>query len=205
MRTAKTCEDGDAILAATTIKQAEDAVEDMLQRLDMGRTRTTMLNDELAVLQTDNDRLHREVAAKRPLAQRWMIFQGQCGPSRGARQPPDRLAATAEVASLTRQNDALRLKQQASEALTAELAARTSLSTELAGLRTDYDDIAGELLDTAKALRDAEATITTLPSLDEMAQRTAEIGAARNEVQRLTDERDAIRRELASATAALER
>ena len=37
-----------------------------------------------------------------------------------------------------------------------------------------------------------------------MAQRTAEIGAARNEVQRLTYERDAIRRELASATAALE-
>ena len=37
-----------------------------------------------------------------------------------------------------------------------------------------------------------------------MAQRTAEIGAARNEVQRLTYERDATRRELASATAALE-
>ena len=38
---AKTCEGGNAILAATTIKQAEDAVEDMLQRLEerqrMGR------------------------------------------------------------------------------------------------------------------------------------------------------------------------
>ena len=47
---AKTCEGGHAILAATTIKQAEDAMEDMLQRLDMERSRTTMLNDELAVL-----------------------------------------------------------------------------------------------------------------------------------------------------------
>ncbi|MEC7049668.1 MAG: hypothetical protein VXX06_06135, partial [Pseudomonadota bacterium] len=71
-------------------------------------------------------------------------------------------------------------------------------------MRSDYDDIAGKLLDTATALRAAEATITNLPSLDEMAQRAAEIGAARNEVQRLTDERDAIRRELASATSALE-
>ena len=207
---AKTCEGEDALLAATTIKQAEDAVEDMLRRLDMERTRTAMLNDELAVLQTDNDRLHREVAAKRVLRSKVddlsrsnADLRAELGNLRAER---DRLAATAaEVASLTRQNDALRAETaKLSEALTAELAARTSLSTELAGLRTDYDDIAGELLDTAKALRDAEATITTLPSLDEMAQRTAEIGAARNEVQRLTDERDAIRRELASATAALE-
>ena len=207
---AKTCEGGDAILAATTIKQAEDAVEDMLQRLDMERTRTTMLNDELAVLQTDNDRLHREVAAKRALGSKVddlssanTDLRTELGNLRAER---DRLAATAaEVASLTLQNDALQAETtRLSEALTAELAAQNSLSRELAGLRSDYDDIAGKLLDTATALRAAEATITTLPSLDEMAQRTAEIGAARNEVQRLTDERDAIRRELASATAALE-
>ena len=182
----------------------------MLRQLDMERTCTAMLNDELAALQTDNDRLHREVAAKRVLGSKVedpsrsnADLRTELGNLHAER---DRLAETAaEMASLTRQNDTLRAETaKLYEALTAELAARTSLSTELARLRTDYDNIARELLDTAKALRDAEATITTLPSLDEMAQRTAEIGAARNEVQRLTDERDAIRRELASATAALE-
>ena len=39
----------------------------MLRRLHMERTRTAMLNDELTVLQTYNDRIHREVAAKRVL------------------------------------------------------------------------------------------------------------------------------------------
>ena len=113
---AKTCEGEDALLAATTIKQAEDAVENMLRRLDLERTRTAMLNDELAVLQTDNDRLHREVAAKRVLRSKVddlsrsnADLRAELGNLRAER---DRLAATAaEVASLTRQNDACVLKQ----------------------------------------------------------------------------------------------
>lgn len=207
---AKTCESGDTILAATTIKQAEDAFEDMFQRLDMERTCTRMLNDKLAVLRTDNKRLRREVAAKPHLRSKVDDLSSANADLRtklgNLRAERDRLAATAvEVASLTLQNDALQAETtRLSEALTAELMAQNSLLRELAGLRGDFDDIAGKLLETATALRAAKATITTLPSLDEMAQRTAEIGAARNEVQRLTDEHNAIRRELASAAVALE-
>ena len=91
----------------------------MLQRLDMERTRTTMLNDELAVLQTDNDRLHREVAAKRALGSKVDDLSSANADLRtelgNLRAERDRLAATAaEVASLTLQNDALRPRQQGS-------------------------------------------------------------------------------------------
>ena len=84
----------------------------------------------------------------------------------------DRLAAmAAEVASLTLQNDALQAEiTRLSEVLTAEIVAQNSLSRELAGLRSDYDDNARKLLETATALRAAEATITTQLRLDEMAQ-----------------------------------
>ena len=207
---AETCEGGDAILAATTIKQAEDAVEDMLQRLEKERRRMGTLNDELAVLQTDNDRLHREVADKRALGSKVEDLSRSNEELRtelaGLRAERDRLSETAaEVAGLVMQNDALRAEtNRLSDALTAELAAKTSLSTELAGLRRDYDEVAGRLVDATTALQAAEATITTLPSLDEMAQSKAEIAEARNEVQRLVNERDAIRSELANATVALE-
>ena len=207
---AKTCEGGDAILAATTIKQAEDAVEDMLKRLETERTRTTALNNELAVLQTDNDRLHREVATKRilstkvdDLSQSNEDLRTEVGELRAER---DRLSDdVAEIADLTLQNDALRAETaRLADELTAELAARTSMAAELARLRLDNEQLAGRLVDTNTALQAAEATITTLPSLDEMADRTAEVAAARDEVQRLAAERDTLQSELANATAILE-
>ena len=110
---AKTCEGGDAILAATTIKQAEDAVEDMLQRLDRERRRMGSLNDELAVLQTDNDRLHQEVAAKRALGTKLDDLSRSNEALRGEldalRAERDILAETAaQVAGLALQNDTLR-------------------------------------------------------------------------------------------------
>ena len=208
---AKTCEGGDAILAATTIKQAEDAVEDMLQRLDRERRRMGSLNDELAVLQTDNDRLHREVAAKRALGTKLDDLSRSNEALRGEldalRAERDILAETAaQVAGLALQNDTLRAETtRLSDALTTELAARSSLSAELTELRTEYGNVADRLVDATTALQAAEATITALPSLDDMAQRNAEIAAVRNEVQRLTDERDAMQSELANATVALER
>ena len=208
---AKTCEGGDAILAATTIKQAEDAVEDMLQRLERERRRMGSLNDELAVLQTDNDRLHREVAAKRALGTKLDDLSRSNEALRGEldalRAERDILAETAaQVAGLALQNDTLRAETtRLSDALTTELAARASLSSELTELRTEYGNVADRLVDATTALQAAEATITALPSLDDMAQRNAEIAAVRNEVQRLTDERDAMQSELANATVALER
>ena len=210
VESAKTCEGGDAILAATTIKQAEDAVEDMLQRLETERTRTAALNNELAVLQTDNDRLHREVATKRilstkvdDLSQSNEKLRTEVGKLRAER---DRLSdGVAEIADLTLQNDALRAETaRLADELTAELAARTSMATELARLRIDNEQLAGRLVDTTTALEAAEATITTLPSLDEMADRTAEAAAARDEVQRLSKERDSLQSELANATNILE-
>ena len=118
----------------------------------------------------------------------------------------DRLSDdVAEIADLTLQNDALRAETaRLADELTAELAARTSMAAELARLRLDNEQLAGRLVDTNTALQAAEATITTLPSLDEMADRTAEVAAAREEVQRLAAERDTLQSELANATTILE-
>ena len=76
-----------------------------------------MLNDELAVLQTDNDRLHREVAAKRALGTKLddlsrsnEALRGELGALRAER---DILAETAaEVAGLALQTTPCAPRQQ---------------------------------------------------------------------------------------------
>lgn len=59
------CPADSAIVAATTIKQAEDTVADMLRRLQAAQARTDDLSNEVAVLQIDNGRLLREIDANR--------------------------------------------------------------------------------------------------------------------------------------------
>ena len=59
------CEGDSAIIAATTIQQAEDTVADMLRRLQVSQARSDSLSNELAILQIDNDRLLREIDANR--------------------------------------------------------------------------------------------------------------------------------------------
>ena len=158
----------------------------------------------------DEARLHREVATKRilstkvdDLSQSNEDLRTEVGELRAER---DRLSdGVAEIADLTLQNDALRAETaRLADELTAELAARTSMAAELARLRLDNEQLAGRLVDTTTALQAAEATITTLPSLDEMADRTAKVAAARDKVQRLATERDTLQSELANATAILE-
>ena len=173
------CEGDSAILAATTIKQAEDTVADMLRRLQKAQARTDDLSNEIAILQIDNDRLLREIDTNRIIG--------------------------TKLDDLTAESDQLRGKITT---LQQDLATRTEangqLDADLRDLGARHEMALARIDELTGTLTAARTAIIAAPTSDDMAAKIAELAATRDTLRDITAERDSLTEALAMATAALE-
>ena len=205
-----TCEGDSAILAATSLKQAEDTVAEMLGRLQTSQARTDELSNELALLQIDNDRLLREIDTNRIVSTRvddlTVANEQLRAEITRLETERDRLAATAEN---------LQDLQQENTRLTAKADA---LRQNMEGLVETNDLLGAEIGDLTARHRAALARVDTLtgelaavrtamiaaPTSAEMASTSAKLATARRTLDDITADRDRMAEELAVATATLE-
>lgn len=172
------CEGDSAILAATTIKQAEDTVADMLHRLQKAQARTGDLSNEVAILQIDNDRLLREIDTKRILS--------------------------TKLDDLTAESDQLRGKiTTLQQDLAAGTEANGQLGADLRDLEARHEVALARIDELTGALTAARSAIIEAPTSDDMAAKIAELAATRDTLRDITAERDSLTEELTMATAAL--
>ena len=182
-----TCEADDALLAATTIKQAEDTVRDMLVRLEETQARASSLSNEIAILQIDNDRLLREIDDNRIVATKVddlsaanTLLRDRIASLEAEREGLK--AATAELQALEQERRELAAKADGLQRdLTGQMDANRTLTAEIRDLGTRHDDIV--------------AQVATL---------TAELESTRVIMRDLTSERDSLSAELDVAMATLE-
>lgn len=174
-----TCEGDSAILAATTIKQAEDTVADMLHRLDRAQAREDDLANEIAILKIDNDRLLREIDTNRIVGTKMNDLKTQSDQLHG------------EINTL-QQN------------LATRIAASNKLDDELRDLKSRHEATLARVDTLTTALATARAAVIAAPTRDDMAEKIAELAATRETLRDITDERDSLSSELAMATATLE-
>ena len=173
------CEGDSAILAATTIKQAEDAVADTLRRLQKAQARADDLSDEIAILQIDNDRLLREIDANRIVSTKVDDLTGDGDHLRG------------EITKL--QKD-----------LAARIEANARLDADISNLQVRHEEALTKVDDLIGTLAAARSAIIAAPTSDDFADKIAELATTRDTLRDITAERDSLTRELAMATATLE-
>jgi len=173
------CESESAIIAATTIKQAEDTVAEMLRRLQQSQTREDDLANDLAILQIDNDRLLREIDANR--------------------------IVTSKVNDLTSENNQLRgeisgLKQE----LATRLDTQRLLARDMQNLQTRHEETLARVDSLTDELAAARTAIIAAPTNEDMAEKMVELATARATLRDITAERDSLSEELTLATTTLE-
>ena len=173
------CEGDSAILAATTIKQAEDTVAATLRRLQKAQTRADDLSNEIAILQIDNDRLLREIDASR--------------------------IVSTKIDDLTGDGDRLRGEiDKLQQDLAARIEANAKLDADMSNLQARHEDALAQVDDLIGTLAVARSAIIAAPTSDDMADKIAELATTRDTLRDITAERDSLTRELAMATATLE-
>ena len=155
------CEGDSAILAATTIKQAEDTVADTLRRLQKAQARTDDLSNEIAILQIDNDRLLREIDTNR--------------------------IVSTKVDDLTVDSDRLRGEiSKLQQDLAARIDANGQLDADIRNLQTRHAEALARVDDLTGTLAAAGNEITAAPTSDDMADKIAELAATRDTLRDIT-------------------
>ena len=205
-----TCEGDSAIIAATTIKQAEDTVADMLRRLQKTQARADDLSTELAILQIDHDRLLREIDANRIVTTKVDDLTAANNQLRaeisGLRAERDRLAATAaDLQSLKQENSTL-IADSASlkQTLAGEIESGRQRDAEFRDLQARHHAGLERIESLTGELAAAKAVMNAAPTSEDLEKAADELARTRETLRDITAERDRMAVELAMATATLE-
>ena len=191
-----TYEADDALIAATTIKQAEDTVRDMLVRLEETQARASSLSNEIAILQIDNDRLLREIDANRIVATKVddlsaanTLLRDRIASLEAEREGLK--AAMAELQALEQERRELTAKADGLQRdLTGQMDANRTLTAELESTRVIMRDLTSERDSLSAELEVAMATLEDMTGTTPSSTPNQDIGnqAGQNDLEPFTAE-----------------